>query len=73
MPDMIPVDSSLIAAVGYDAEEWRLYIEFKRNGAVWRYDDVDQSTADELREAVSIGKYFLRNIKGMYEETKISG
>lgn len=73
MPDMVPVDSKLIAAVRYDEEAEHLYIEFKRNDAVWRYDDIDQNTADDLRAAASIGRYFLQNVKGKYKETKISG
>lgn len=62
---MIQVESSNIAAVGYDPETQVLDIEFN-TGDRYSYDDVPKSTYDELMRASSVGRYFAANIKGRY-------
>lgn len=62
---MVPVESSNIAAVGYDPETQVLDIEFN-NGARYSYDDVPKRVYDELLNAPSIGRYFSSNVKTQY-------
>lgn len=71
MPEMTPVTSSLIAAVGYDDEPEELYIQFHKGGT-YIYHGVSRPVYDALMEAQSIGHFFLRNIKANYECTKES-
>ena len=67
-----PVDSSMIASIGYDPKTKTLEIEFasKKNPAVWQYKGVPSGEHSALMSAHSKGKYFLANIKGVYAEEK---
>lgn len=56
------VDSSNIAAVAYDADEKRIFVQFK-DGAEWAYDNCSQGLYDTFTKAPSIGKFFHSNIK----------
>lgn len=62
---MNPVQSSNIAAVGYDDDSKTLAVEFK-NGGIYHYSDVSPETRKALLAADSIGKYLMLNIKGVY-------
>lgn len=55
--EMIPVSSSQISAIGYDAETMKAQVAFT-NGSVYEYDDVSQSTIDTIINADSVGKAF---------------
>ena len=68
--EMVPVSSSNVAAVGYDAEFARLFVEFT-NGATYRYDGVEWGEYDTLLKAESVGRYLNANIKGNYATTKV--
>jgi hypothetical protein len=61
-PQMYPVDSSNIEAVGYDPEEREIYIRFL-DGRTYAYGNADESTFVDLRSADSVGSYFNRVIK----------
>ena len=63
---MLPVESSMAKAVGYDSDEEVLQVEF-RNGDVYQYSNVDDTTWDGLYKTKSIGKFFNRRIKGKYQ------
>lgn len=60
--EMVPVNSSNIAAIGYSEKLLTLHVEF-HTGAVYRYYPVPKITYDELMGAESIGGYFAKNIK----------
>lgn len=64
--EMLPVDSSMANALGYDAENHILQVEFN-NGAVYQYTGVESEIWDELQETDSIGKYFNHEIRGNYQ------
>jgi len=64
------VDSSMIAAIGYDAETQTVEVEFKR-GAIWQYEGVPAPVYQAMMESESIGKYFNAEIKGQYPETEV--
>jgi hypothetical protein len=65
MPDMQPVSSSNIAAVGYDAENQAVYVQFL-NGSTYAYKGVPEHEFDNLRTAPSVGSYLNRNFKNVY-------
>lgn len=65
IPEMQPVNSSSIAAVGYDAENLTVYIQFL-DGPTYAYKGVPAHEFDNLRTAPSIGSYFNRNYKSVY-------
>jgi hypothetical protein len=64
MAEMTPVQSSNLAAVGYDAASQELTIEFQ-NGQTYIYDGVDEATYRALMSAPSLGSFFYRNIRGL--------
>ena len=67
------VESSNLAAIGYDASEHVLEVEFL-NGSVYRYEQVSPTVHEELMESESKGGFFHREIKtGPYEFVKIRG
>ena len=65
MPEMQPVSSSNIAAVGYDAENQMVYVQFL-NGSTYAYKDVPEHEFESLRTAPSVGSYLNRNYKNVY-------
>ena len=65
MPDMQPVSSSNIAAVGYDAENQTVYVQFL-NGSTYAYKGVPEHEFENLRTASSVGSYLNRNYKNVY-------
>ena len=67
----IPVASSNIASVGYDAEKMILEIEF-HHGAIYRYFDVPKEVYEGLINAPSQSAYFAHEIKEKYSYNKIN-
>lgn len=67
---MQPVESSQIAAVGFDEESFTLDVEFKRGG-LYRYFDVSPEVFDDLLKAGSVGSFFGKEIKGKYRFEKL--
>lgn len=65
MPDMQPVSSSNIAAVGYDAENQTVYVQFL-NGSTYAYKGVPEHEFENLLTAPSVGSYLNRNFKNVY-------
>ena len=56
------VQSSMIAAYGYDENEQNLYIKFN-SGGTYKYEPVSEKVVNAFIAAESKGKYFLANIK----------
>ncbi|WP_235656452.1 KTSC domain-containing protein, partial [Fischerella thermalis] len=67
---MLPMNSSMANAIGYDSDRNILQIEF-HNGAVYQYSDIDQDTWQDLHQADSIGKFFNENVRGKYQYERI--
>lgn len=65
-----PVDSSNLAAVGYDKENEILEIEFN-HGGIYQYNDVPKNEYKALMSADSHGKYFSANIRNDYNYVKL--
>jgi non-canonical purine NTP pyrophosphatase (RdgB/HAM1 family) len=66
----IPVESSDIVSIGYDAPSKTLEIEF-HGGRVYQYRNVDQDIHDQLLKADSHGQYFNTFIHGRYRFDRI--
>jgi hypothetical protein len=65
-PEMTPVDSTNVAAVGYDPEAQEIYVQFL-SGTTYKYLGTDEQTFEELRDAPSVGSYLNRVIKPNYD------
>lgn len=63
--EMTPVDSSNIAAVGYDEDTHMLQVQFN-NGRTYRYAGVPNGEYQNLLNATSVGNYFATNIKNIF-------
>lgn len=61
----VPVESSTLAAVGYDAVRKLLQLEF-RSGAVYQYFGVPAAIYESLLNATSKGSFFNRSIRGRF-------
>jgi hypothetical protein len=66
---MSPVESSFIAAIGYDEPNRILHVELK-NGTVYQYEDVPAAKHAALMAAESKGKHLNAHIKGQHGFTK---
>lgn len=65
MLNMQPVNSSNIAAVGYDADNQTVFVQFL-NGSTYVYKGVPEHEFENLRTAPSVGSYLNRNFKNVY-------
>ena len=65
IPEMQPVSSSNIAAVGYDSENECVYVQFN-DGSTYVYKGVLEHEFENLRTAPSVGSYLNRNYKNVY-------
>lgn len=66
---MQPVQSSNIAAIGYDPATSDLLVEF-HNGSTYRYYGVPANVFDDLQNAGSVGRYFMASIRNSYKFTE---
>ncbi len=69
--EMIQVSSSNISAVGYDAENEIVHVQFL-NGSEYIYKGVPHHEFDGLLNAPSIGSYLNRNYKNYYPYERVS-
>jgi hypothetical protein len=65
-----PVQSSNIAAVGYDTANQVLAVKFS-NGTVYHFKDVPADVIEAMKESESKGSFFSKAIRGKYESEKI--
>ncbi|HSK95041.1 MAG TPA: KTSC domain-containing protein [Euzebyales bacterium] len=68
-PELVPVDSSSIAAVGYDPATRVLHVRFV-SGRAYLYHDVPPSTYAALLRAESKGAYFNREVRDAFRFTR---
>lgn len=71
---LTPVQSSQLAAVGYDHTTGTLAIQFKGKGgagSTYEYANVPQDVYEGLRTADSCGKFFGEHIKGEFSFAKM--
>lgn len=67
MPDLTPVQSSNIEAIGHDGTD--LYVKFN-SGSVWKYGGVPADVHVEMLRSTSVGRFFFQKIKGTYAGEK---
>ncbi|TWR27441.1 KTSC domain-containing protein [Mucilaginibacter pallidiroseus] len=67
----VPVHSSALQSVGYDADAEVLELEFHDNGGVWQYLNIKPSVFKKFARSQSLGNYFVTKIKGKYPEKKV--
>lgn len=68
IPEMTPVQSSNIAAIGHG--DGGLYVQF-HTGSVYRYPTCDRQHHNELLAAVSVGSHFQRNIRPAHKGERV--
>ena len=66
----IAVESSNLASVGFDEATKTLEIQF-HSGGIYEYDDVEKEIYDELMNAESKGRYFMGQIRGEYDFSRV--
>ena len=66
----LPVNSTALAAVGYSRSLRALEIEF-RNGAIYRYIEVEPSVYRDLMKAASKARYYDENIRRKYRSLRV--
>lgn len=66
-----PVESSMIASIGYDANAETLEVEFNAGG-LYQYEGVPKEVYEEFVSAESHGRYFLYNIRDAYTYRKVN-
>ena len=66
----MPVTSSSVVTVGYDATTMTLEVEFA-DRSVYQYFDVPEGEYRGLVTADSVGRYLNQNIKNSYRYTKL--
>jgi KTSC domain len=67
---MLPVNSSMANAIGYEESDRILQVEFC-NGVTYQYAGVEPEIWQELHETNSIGRYFNNQIRGNYDSNCI--
>lgn len=70
IPEMQPVSSSNIDAIGYDAENQFVYVRFL-NGSLYAYKGVPEHEFENLKTAPSVGSYLNRNYKNVYPYERV--
>jgi len=65
IPEMIPVSSSNVASIGYDAATQTVYVQFTNN-SLYAYKNVPEGEYQGLLNAPSVGSYLHRNYKNVY-------
>ena len=65
-----PVTSSYIDAIGYNEDTHELRVQFN-SGVTWKYADVPQAVHVSLLLAESTGKYFAKEVKGVFTGRKV--
>jgi KTSC domain len=71
MAKLIPVESSMIQAVGYDPETRILEVVFN-SGQTYCYEDVPPEVHQELMAADSKGQYMRAAIIDVYPDYRVS-
>jgi hypothetical protein len=65
-----PVESSSLLDVGYDPGTGTLEVGFK-NGTVYQYFDVPETTHIELMNSASKGIFFNANVRNSFRSAKL--
>ncbi|MDD7887886.1 KTSC domain-containing protein [Flavivirga sp. 57AJ16] len=66
------IESSILNSMGYDPESEILEIELKKNKQIRQYHNLSKAIWQELKNSHSKGRYFLKHIKGKYDELRFA-
>lgn len=69
---MIPVLSSNVAAIGYDATTSTLVVRFHDGACVYRYAGVPVGVYQAFLAAPSKGRFLAQFIKGLYPYARVA-
>jgi hypothetical protein len=58
----VPVDSSMISHVGYNAETQTLAVKFRKGGWTYHYSGVSAEKHADMMKADSIGKFLQTHV-----------
>jgi hypothetical protein len=70
-PPSVPVQSSLLASVNYQAETSALDLKFRQRGITYRYFNVPADIYAHLLNAESKGSCFNRQIRGRFRYQRL--
>lgn len=70
--DLFPVDSTMLASVGYDSKA-RLLVVLYNSGKAYEYLDVPQEVYQNLIKAESIGHFMHDHILNQYDYRPFRG
>jgi KTSC domain len=65
------LESKLLAAAAYDAEQHTLYLRF-RSGEVYRYFGFPAEQYQDFLDAESHGRYFLSHIRNQFRYERLA-
>jgi hypothetical protein len=68
--EMVPVESSNVAAIGHDAAANELHVTFK-GGATYVHFDVHRVFFHNMLAAKSKGQFYADHIKGVFKHRKL--
>lgn len=68
--NLVTVDSSMVHAVGYDAEAEEMEVIFT-SGKIYRYVDVPADVYDRLLKADSIGQFMNAFVIDVYQDYQV--
>jgi KTSC domain-containing protein len=71
LPKMRPVDSSSIAAIGYDERARKVYVRFRTSRRLYAYTGVPARVFRDLERAESKGRFVNEVIKPGYAVRKL--
>lgn len=69
--ELIAVESSNLAEVGYNGEQKMLFVKFT-SGAIYGYTEVEREVFDQLLSADSKGKFFIANVKNSFNYERVA-
>ena len=70
--EMIPVKSSNLKAIGYDARSRTLRIQFHDRGATYDYQNVPAQVYSLMMLSNSVGTFFSEVVKPHFKATRVS-
>jgi hypothetical protein len=70
--EMVPFESSFLAAAGHDASSRALRIHFV-DGTQYEYYEVPEGTYSAFLTAPSKGEFYNKYIKRVFRESKVAG
>ena len=70
MTEFESVKSSYLDSIAYDESKQELRVMFN-NGVIWAYADVPPATHVSLLLSESTGKYFAKEVRGVFSGRKV--